>query len=119
MVVSFDIDATPDGSMSEYQYYEFQAIDRPLGEAARDALRALSTRARITSTSFTNHYEWGDFKGDPSELVERYFDVYLLFANYGTRELMLRVPRRGFDIDAARRYTSADAITIDTTKEHV
>ena len=51
--------------MSEYQYYEFQAIDRPLGEADRQTLRALSARARITATSFTNSYEWGDFKGDP------------------------------------------------------
>jgi len=50
---------------SEYQYYEFQAIDRPLGEADRKALRDLSTRARINATSFTNAYEWGDFKGDP------------------------------------------------------
>lgn len=40
--------------MSEYQYYEFQAIDRPLREADQAALRALSTRARITATSFTN-----------------------------------------------------------------
>ena len=58
-------------TLSEYQYYEFQAIDRPLGEADREALRALSTRARITATSFTNHYEWGDFKGDPRRLMER------------------------------------------------
>jgi hypothetical protein len=50
--------------MSEYQYYEFQAIDRPLDRAAQDALRSISSRARITATSFTNHYEWGDLKGD-------------------------------------------------------
>ena len=29
------------------------------------ALRDLSTRAVITSTSFTNHYEWGDLKAEP------------------------------------------------------
>ena len=45
--------------MSEYQYYEFQAIDRPLDAAEQAALRALSTRARITATGFVNHYEWG------------------------------------------------------------
>ena len=27
-----------------------------------EALRTLSTRARITATSFTNHYKWGDFR---------------------------------------------------------
>ena len=50
--------------MSEYLYYEFQAIDRPLDRAAQDALRSTSSRARITATSFTNHYEWDDLKGD-------------------------------------------------------
>ncbi|MBM3335361.1 hypothetical protein FJY63_11930 [Candidatus Sumerlaeota bacterium] len=48
--------------MSEYQYYEFQAIDRPLGEREMDQLRALSSRAEITPTSFTNTYNWGGFK---------------------------------------------------------
>ena len=57
--------------MSEYRYYEVQAIDRPLGEADMEALRTLSTRARITATSFTNHYKWGDFKGDPNRLIGR------------------------------------------------
>jgi hypothetical protein len=52
--------------MSEHQYYEFQAIDRPLDRTAQEALRSISSRARITATSFTKHYEWGDLKGDPS-----------------------------------------------------
>jgi hypothetical protein len=83
--------------MSEYQYYEFQAIDRPLGEADREALRALSTRARITATSFTNSYEWGDFKGDPAKLMERWFDLHLYLANWGSRRLMIRLPKRLVD----------------------
>lgn len=37
--------------MSEYQYYEFLAIDRPLDKAAQNELRALSSRARITATT--------------------------------------------------------------------
>ena len=80
--------------MSEYQYYEFQAIDRPLGEAERAALRSLSSRARITTTGFTNHYDWGDFKGDPRQLLERYFDLHLYLTNWGTRRLMMRLPGR-------------------------
>ena len=84
-------------TLSEYQYYEFQAIDRPLGEADREALRTLSTRARITTTSFTNHYEWGDFKGDPRRLMEHWFDLHLYLANWGTRRLMIRLPKRLVD----------------------
>ena len=80
--------------MSEYQYYEFQAIDRPLSNADREALRGLSTRARITATSFTNEYHWGDLKGDPVRWMERWFDLHLYLANWGTRRLMIRLPRR-------------------------
>jgi hypothetical protein len=83
--------------MSEYQYYEFQAIDRPLSESDRQALRDLSTRARITATSFTSSYEWGDFKGDPAKLVERWFDLHLYLANWGSRRLMIRLPKRLVD----------------------
>lgn len=78
--------------MSEYQYYEFQAIDRPLSGADQKALRALSTRGRITATSFTNSYEWGDFKGDPAKLMETCFDLHLYLANWGSRRLMIRWP---------------------------
>ena len=80
--------------MSEYQYYEFQAIDRPLSETDQQALRGLSTRARITATSFTNEYHWGNFKGDPARFMERWFDLHLYLANWGTRRLMIRFPQR-------------------------
>jgi hypothetical protein len=85
--------------MSEYQYYEFQAIDRPLSDADRQALRDLSTRARITATSFANSYQWGDFKGDPAKLMERWFDLHLYVANWGSRRLMIRWPARLVDRD--------------------
>lgn len=80
--------------MSEYQYYEFQAIDRPLTGKDREALRAISTRAHITPTSFANSYEWGDFKGDPMSLMERWFDLHLYLADWGTRRLMIRWPAK-------------------------
>lgn len=37
--------------MSEYQYYEFQAVDRPLDRTTQDALRSISSRARITANT--------------------------------------------------------------------
>jgi len=46
--------------VSEYQYYEFLTIDRPLDARQQQELRALSTRARITATRFVNTYHWGD-----------------------------------------------------------
>ncbi|CDX46690.1 conserved hypothetical protein [Mesorhizobium plurifarium] len=83
--------------MSEYQYYEFQAVDRPLSNADRQVLRGLSSRARITATSFTNFYEWGDFRGDPDELMARWFDLHLYFANWGARRLMIKLPAKLVD----------------------
>lgn len=90
--------------MSEYQYYEFQAIDRPLDGAAQAALRAISTRARISATSFVNIYEWGDLKADPRALLERYFDLFLYLANWGSRRLAIKLPRSLFDVEAVTRF---------------
>ncbi len=115
--------------MSEYQYYEFQAIDRPLSEADRQALRELSTRARITATSFTNSYEWGDFKGDPAKLMERWFDLHLYLANWGSRRLMIRLPTRMVDrhvlnaflreVDCAELRGVGENLILDIVRDEV
>jgi hypothetical protein len=115
--------------MSEYQYYEFQAIDRPLREADREELRALSTRARITATSFTNSYEWGSFKGDPAKLMDRWFDIHLYLANWGSRQLMIRFPKRLIDrerlnaflreVDCAKLRISGENLILDIAREEV
>jgi len=68
--------------MSEYQYYEFQAIDRRLAASQMAKLRSFSTRARITPTSFINDYQWGEFKGDEDAWMDKYFDAFLYFANW-------------------------------------
>lgn len=78
--------------MSEYQYYEFLAIDRPLTSREMEDLRALSTRAQITPVSFTNEYHWGAFKGSPDSLMERYFDAHVYVANWRTAIFKVRVP---------------------------
>ena len=94
--------------MSEYQYYEFQAIDRPLTEQEMGELRSYSTRARITPTSFVNDYSWGNFKGDKDAWMEKYFDAFLYVANWGTRVLKLRLPSRLLDLETAQLYCSGE-----------
>ena len=83
--------------MSEYQYYDLKAIDRALTKTEMTALRSISTRAVITSTSFTNHYEWGDLKADPLKLLATYFDAFVYVANWGAREFHLRLPQELVD----------------------
>ena len=92
--------------MSEYQYYEFRAIDRPLSEADRAALRELSSRADITSTRFTNEYHFGDFRGDPRAMMARWFDLHLYLANWGTRRIMIRIPKRLLDASRLDEFVS-------------
>ena len=80
-------------AMSEYQYYEFVAIDEPLTPKQMAELRARSSRASITPTSFVNDYQWGNLKGDPVDWMRRYFDAHVYVANWCTCCLYLRVPR--------------------------
>jgi hypothetical protein len=105
--------------MSEYQYYEFRTIDRPLSETEIDALGAISTRAEITSTSFTNHYEWGDLKADPLKLLEKYFDAFVYVANWGTRRFRLRLPKAWIEYEKAKRMLPGGAVWAHQTRKHV
>jgi hypothetical protein len=94
--------------MSEYQYYEFQAIDRPLTKKEMLELRAYSTRARITPTSFINEYHWGDLKGSPDRWMEKYFDAFLYLANWGTRIFKLRVAAQLLDLETAKQFCASE-----------
>jgi len=105
--------------MSEYQYYEFLAVDRPLTAAEQAEVRQLSTRARITATSFTNEYHWGDFKGSPDQMMQRYYDAHLYLANWGTHRIMLRLPRTLLDPEIAGQYCVDGQVGMSTTRDYV
>jgi hypothetical protein len=105
--------------VSEYQYYEFRAVDRPLGERDMAALRQITSRAEITPTSLVNVYHFGDFRGDPDRLMDRYFDAHLYVANWGTRRLMLRLPADSLDPAALKPYRVRGALEARFTDRHV
>ncbi len=105
--------------MSEYQHYEFAAVDKPLNEKDMQALRKLSSRAQITPSSFVNEYHWGDFKGNPLKLVEKYFDAFLYVANWGTRWMMLKVPRNLVDVDLVKKYCLGDSAVVHEKGDHL
>jgi len=105
--------------VSEYQYYEFLAIDRPLDDDEQAAVRSLSTRARITATSFVNEYHWGAFRGHPKLLMERYYDAHLYVANWGTHRVMFRLPCDLLDPDVVEDYCAGDQVDIWISDEFV
>jgi hypothetical protein len=90
--------------VSEYQYFEFRAIDRPLDEQAQRDLHGISSRASITATSFTNTYNWGDLRADPARMLARWFDALLHVTNWGTRWLAFRVPCSALSADVLMAY---------------
>ena len=97
--------------MSEYQYYEFQAIDCPLTESQMAELRRYSSRAAITPTSFVNEYNWGNFKGNPRQWMEKYFDAFLYVTNWGSHWLELRVPKRLLDPETVSTYCIEESLS--------
>ena len=105
--------------MSEYQYFEFQAIDRPLTVDEMAELRRCSSRAEITPTRFWNEYQWGDFKGNPRRWMERHFDAFLHVANWGTHWLMLRLPLELTSLSDVGDYLLEDGIQGWQTAEHL
>ncbi|MEV6321222.1 hypothetical protein AB0M45_08500 [Nocardia sp. NPDC051787] len=105
--------------MSEYQYYEFLAVDRPLDDDEQAAARSLSTRARITATSFVNEYHWGNFKGSPRRLMEHVYDAHLYVANWGTHRVMFRLPRDLLDPGVVEGNCVDDGVDAWATDEFV
>jgi hypothetical protein len=104
--------------MSEYQYYEFSAIDWPLTRVEMAKLRAVSTRAEITPSSFVNHYEWGDLKADPADWMRRYFDAFVYTANWCSCRLALRVPSGAFGKAELKPFAAGRVLTIEAGDAH-
>ena len=103
--------------MSEYQYYEFMAIDRPLSPKQMAELRALSTRAHITPVSFKNEYNWGDFKGNPDKLMQRYFDAHVYVANWMTAVFMVRLPKATLSREMVNAFKVSPFLEFKATKK--
>lgn len=91
--------------MSEYQYYEFRTDGRTLDRAARKELEQLSSRAIVTSTQAIYTYSYSDFKYDSKEILADYFDIMLYLSNFGSRQLMIRLPTDLIDESKIEPYS--------------
>lgn len=100
--------------MSEYQYYEWQTIDRPLSEKERAEVDKLSSHIEVTSTGAWVEYNWGHFKHSAREVLVQYFDAFLYMANWGSRELMFRFPKALVDLQLIDPYCLDDCVDLST-----
>ena len=78
--------------MSEFQYYKFERLDGYLDAKARQALRAISSRAEISATAFQVYYTYSDLKAEPFELMLKYFDIGFYYADWGSIDVYIKLP---------------------------
>ncbi len=97
--------------MSEYQRYEFMTSDRPLTRAQLDAVNALSSHIEASSTHALIEYHWGDFKHNPIDVLRKFFDGFLYWANWGSPELAFRFPHGILPADLIDGYDLDDFVT--------
>ena len=81
-------------------------------------LRALSTQAHITPVSFTNEYNWGDFKGNPADLMQRFFDAHIYVSNWMTAIFMVRMPIEALSQKTAKAMAIRFILDFKATKTH-
>lgn len=98
--------------MSEYQRYEWQTIDRPLSTAERAAVGELSSHIEVSRTGAWVEYHWGDFKHDPIQVLARYFDAFLYYANWGAQQLAFRFPKHLLDEEHFEPYLWMECATL-------
>lgn len=100
--------------MSEYQYYEWQTVDRPLTAREQEDVQRLSSHMdTVSSTQAIVTYSWGDFKHDPKQVLLNYFDAFLYDSNFGLRRLMFRLPKKLVDVDLFEPYLIEDHIMLE------
>ena len=103
--------------MSEYQYFEWQTVNRLLTEAEQVAVGRLSSHIEVSASRAVVTYSWGDFRHDPRQVLARFFDAHLYMANWGSRRLMFRFPAGLLSREAIEPYCVRDRITYKTIGE--
>lgn len=102
--------------MSEYQYVEFRAIDGPVSDENLEYMQKQSSRAEITAWSFSNEYNYSDFRGNVLEMLRRGYDMHLQYANFGIRKVMVRLPSGFPDEQAAAPYLDNECLKLHRDK---
>ena len=89
--------------MSEYQYYEFAAIDGPICDEGLRYAQSCSSRASVSRVRWQNTYHFGGFHGSV-DLLLKYYDAHFYIANWGTVRLGLAFPKGAITVEAIQPY---------------
>ena len=82
-------------------------------------IRKLSSRVEPTAHQAIFTYSFGDFRGDTEQILARYFDAMLYLANWGTKQLMFRIPKSFIDLEQIEPYCLENWISYSLKNEYV
>jgi hypothetical protein len=99
--------------MSEYQYHEWQAVDRVLTPEEQAAVNNLSSHIEVSSSRAVVTYHWSNFRHDPKQVLLKYFDAYFYLANWGSLRLMFRFPKGLLEEADVEPYCLDEFITFE------
>jgi hypothetical protein len=99
--------------MSEYQYHEWQTVDRVLTSEEQAAVYGLSSHIDVSSSRAVVTYHWSDFRHDPKQVLLKYFDAYFYLANWGSLRLMFRFPKGLLNEADIKPYCIHEYITFE------
>ncbi len=105
--------------MSEYQYFEFRLDGKSLSENEKRLMSSLSSRAVISSDMASYTYTYGDFRGNPKEILEEHFDAFLYLANWGSKHLIFKLPKALVNIKELKKYQVPELINIYSIKKYI
>ena len=86
--------------MSEFQYYDFRAVDRPLNDKERQEISSWSSRSKVSAHRAVFSYSYGDFREDFEDVVTKYFDMGFYYTNWGTKHIIFRFKKTDIDYKA-------------------
>ena len=66
-----------------------------------------------------NVYSYADLRADPIEMLLQYYDAFLYEANWGTRELMFRLPTSLVQRDTLSLYELEDGVKATVRGKHI
>ncbi|TAJ14429.1 hypothetical protein DMA11_05290 [Marinilabiliaceae bacterium JC017] len=98
--------------MSEYQYYEFKAIDKHLSQEDREEIGSWSSRTNPSSTSAAFTYHYSDFPQRALAVVEKYFDAMFYISNWGVVRLIFKFPNHLINMKRLRPYCMNEEIRL-------
>jgi len=90
--------------MSEYQYYEFHAIDQSLDKKELAEISAMSSRVQLNSRKAIFTYSYSDFRYSEEEVLLDYFDYMFYQANWGTKRIMIKFPESLVNYEKLKKY---------------